>query len=217
MRWLAHCQHPAGGGKQKTTKKRTAEATEKAVKEIEEEDTEKSTEAKEREILSKQVLKLSRQMATVRASTLVCWMCRDRDGLITATKDQTRDYAVAYADAVEIAAKEKMGPMRLRVLEKLCSYFLKWWEDYQELPMEGIRDPAIAALKEFVSKARTKVWAQLHMEVPVLRAAKAWTQGTIKIEYSVTPGTDAAELFQKVVYPYLRKQGHRQMIGVEPK
>ena len=144
-------------------------------------------------------------------------MCRDRDGLITATKDQTRDYAVAYADAVEIAAKEKMGPMRLRVLEKLCSYFLKWWEDYQELPMEGIRDPAIAALKEFVSKARTKVWAQLHMEVPVLRAAKAWTQGTIKIEYSVTPGTDAAELFQKVVYPYLRKQGHRQMIGVEPK
>ena len=155
------------------------------------------------DVLVRQVLLLSRNLATVKASTIRVWMVATAHPAIQEIDKVAKTYAEQMNDCKPPEDKAKLGPMHFQLWNVLV-YFAGPSEDVKTNYMNHIKQVGIDHIAS--------------EEICVLKICKAFHKANKKMELGIVPGTPTMELYANVAAPFLEKTVKaKNMIGTAPR
>ena len=162
--------------------------------------------------------KMERQMAVVRCALVQVWMMKETMMIIGATQDVSRDFAHQQAQIPDPAKKEsELGPLHIRILERWIVELQKHYEQAKEHDPSVQADKALADLQTYVDWTADKTYADLADQLPVLKLARAWNKGVVKVEVTIDLHSETGHVWKNWTVPFLFRIGGRRQISVEPK
>ncbi len=175
------------------------------------------------QIMSRQVLKLSRQVAQLKSISVLVYMLQDQTEMVNTMRNHSIDYAMAFNSHKEDkAARDKeLGPLHIRlwyvVVKSMATHFEQKGQS-QDKTLDW--QAKIEACAEYLVNLEKKNWEEIQEELQVFRLAKAFRKGAIKLEIAYTrsavKGT-TGEFMTMIYFPFLSSLGSRRMLAAEPK
>ena len=156
-------------------------------------------------------------MAVVRCALVQVWMMKETMQIIGATQDVSRDFAHQQAQIPDPAKKEELGPLHIRIWERWIVELQKHYEQMKANDPSVQADVALAELNKYVEWTKDKTYADLADQIPLLKLARAWNKGVVKVEVTVDLHSETGHVWKNWVVPFLFRIGGRRQISVEKK
>ena len=155
------------------------------------------------DVLVRQVLLLSRNLATVKASSIRVWMAASAHPAIQEIDKVAKAYAEQMKNCKSPDEKAKIGAMHMQM-----------WNCLVELanPSSEIK----AKYTQHIQQVGIDHVAS--EEICVMKICKAFHKSSKKLEFGIIPATPTMELYLNVVAPFLEKQVKaKKMTGTAPR
>ena len=166
------------------------------------------------------LLKLERQMATVRSTSLWTYMVvLDKFPLMAPADVVAKAYAAEFkrlTDAKKYEDREALGPLHLRVFDSWAGQVKAHLQAEKLITTRELEGSMLTLLDQWLNHCRSIKVRGVENEVRVFRKAKAHKRTQMKMEVALLPGSLSEQLFMQVIEPYMLAKGCRRMAGTEP-
>ena len=167
------------------------------------------------------ILKLERQMATVRSASRWTYMIvLDKFPLMAPADLVAKADAAEFkrlTDAKKYEDREALGPLHLRVFDSWAGQVKAHLQAEQLITTRELEGSMLALLDQWLNHCRTIKVRGVENEARVFRKAKAHKRTQMKMEVAILPGPLSEQMFMQVIEPYMLAKGCRRMAGTEPR
>ena len=137
--------------------------------------------------------------------------------IIGATQNVSRYYARRQAQIQDPQKEAELGPLHIRIWERWTQELATHYQQMKETDPSIQAEQALLELKTYTDWTADKTYADLVDQIPVLKLARAWNRGIVKVEVTVDLHSETGHVWKNWVAPYLVRIGGRRQTSVEPK